>query len=216
MEIMELIEQNRVIAIVRGMHPDQMAPLARALERGGIRMMEITFNQNAPETFQNTVNAIRTLSQNMRDMAIGAGTVMTLEQLHMAADAGARYIISPDVNPALIAETKRLGLTSLPGAMSPTEIVTAWNAGADAVKVFPIGDLGVGYLKAIRAPLSHLPLIAVGGVNERNCADFLRAGAIGIGVGGQLVNREWIDAGEFYKIASLAGKIAQAAQNAVK
>lgn len=216
MEIMELIEQNRVIAIVRGMHPEQMAPLARALERGGIRMMEITFNQNAPETFQNTVNAIRTLSQNMRDMAIGAGTVMTLEQLHMAADAGARYIISPDVNPALIAETKRLGLTSLPGAMSPTEIVTAWNAGADAVKVFPIGDLGVGYLKAIRAPLSHIPLIAVGGVNERNCADFLRAGAIGVGVGGQLVNREWIDAGEFYKIASLAGKIAQAAQNAVK
>ncbi len=216
MEIMELIEQNRVIAIVRGMHPDQMAPLARALERGGIRMMEITFNQNAPETFQNTVNAIRTLSQNMRDMAIGAGTVMTLEQLHMAADAGARYIISPDVNPALIAETKRLGLISLPGAMSPTEIVTAWNAGADAVKVFPIGDLGVGYLKAIRAPLSHIPLIAVGGVNERNCADFLRAGAIGVGVGGQLVNREWIDAGEFYKIASLAGKIAQAAQNAVK
>lgn len=216
MEIMELIEQNRVIAIVRGMHPDQMAPLARALERGGIRMMEITFNQNAPETFQNTVNAIRTLSQNMRDMAIGAGTVMTLEQLHMAADAGARYIISPDMNPALIAETKRLGLTSLPGAMSPTEIVTAWNAGADAVKVFPIGDLGVGYLKAIRAPLSHIPLIAVGGVNERNCADFLRAGAIGVGVGGQLVNREWIDAGEFYKIASLAGKIAQAAQNAVK
>ncbi len=216
MEIMELIEQNRVIAIVRGMHPDQMAPLARALERGGIRMMEITFNQNAPETFQNTVNAIRTLSQNMRDMAIGAGTVMTLEQLHMAADAGARYIISPDVNPALIAETKRLGLTSLPGAMSPTEIVTAWNAGADAVKVFPIGDLGVGYLKAIRAPLSHIPLLAVGGVNERNCADFLRAGAIGVGVGGQLVNREWIDAGEFYKIASLAGKIAQAAQNAVK
>ena len=216
MEIMELIEQNRVIAIVRGMHPDQMAPLARALERGGIRMMEITFNQNAPETFQNTVNALRTLSQNMRDMAIGAGTVMTLEQLHMAADAGARYIISPDVNPALIAETKRLGLTSLPGAMSPTEIVTAWNAGADAVKVFPIGDLGVGYLKAIRAPLSHIPLIAVGGVNERNCADFLRAGAIGVGVGGQLVNREWIDAGEFYKIASLAGKIAQAAQNAVK
>lgn len=216
MEIMELIEQNRVIAIVRGMHPDQMAPLARALERGGIRMMEITFNQNAPETFQNTVNAIRTLSQNMRDMAIGAGTVMTLEQLHMAADAGARYIISPDVNPALIAETKRLGLTSLPGAMSPTEIVAAWNAGADAVKVFPIGDLGVGYLKAIRAPLSHIPLIAVGGVNERNCADFLRAGAIGVGVGGQLVNREWIDAGEFYKIASLAGKIAQAAQNAVK
>lgn len=216
MEIMELIEQNRVIAIVRGMHPDQMAPLARALERGGIRMMEITFNQNAPETFQNTVNAIRTLSQNMRDMAIGAGTVMTLEQLHVAADAGARYIISPDVNPALIAETKRLGLTSLPGAMSPTEIVTAWNAGADAVKVFPIGDLGVGYLKAIRAPLSHIPLIAVGGVNERNCADFLRAGAIGVGVGGQLVNREWIDAGEFYKIASLAGKIAQAAQNAVK
>ena len=216
MEIMELIEQNRVIAIVRGMNPDQMAPLARALERGGIRMMEITFNQNAPETFQNTVNAIRTLSQNMRDMAIGAGTVMTLEQLHVAADAGARYIISPDVNPALIAETKRLGLNSLPGAMSPTEIVTAWNAGADAVKVFPIGDLGVGYLKAIRAPLSHIPLIAVGGVNERNCADFLRAGAIGVGVGGQLVNREWIDAGEFYKIASLAGKIAQAAQNAVK
>lgn len=216
MEIMDMIQQNRVIAIARGMHPDQMAPLARALERGGIRMMEITFAQNAPATFQNTVNAIRTLSQNMRDMAIGAGTVMTLEQLHMAADAGARYIVSPDVNPAIIAETKRLGLTSLPGAMSPTEIVTAWNAGADAVKVSPIGDLGVGYFKAIRAPLSHIPMIAVGGVSERNCADFLRAGAIGVGVGGQLVNREWIDAGEFYKIASLAGKIAQAAQNAVK
>ena len=95
-------------------------------------------------------------------------------------------------------------MVTMPGALSPTEAVNAWKAGADFVKVFPIGNLGAGYLKAMKAPLGHIPMLAVGGVNEKNIADFLRAGAVGAGVGGNLVNQKWIRNGEYDKITALA------------
>ena len=116
------------------------------------------------------------------------------------------------MNEAVIARTRELGMVSMPGALTPTEIVKAYNAGADIVKVFPIGNLGAGYLKAVKAPLSHIPMAAVGGVNEKNAADFIKAGAAGLGVGGNLVNKEWIANGEWDKITALA----QAFTDAVK
>ena len=114
------------------------------------------------------------------------------------------YIITPNTNCDLIRRVKEYGLLSFPGAFTPSEIVEAYEAGADAVKVFPVGNLGPSYIKAIKAPLSHIPLMAVGGVNEKNAAGFLAAGCCGIGVGGNLVNKSWIEAGEWDKITELA------------
>ena len=105
---------------------------------------------------------------------------------------------------------KALGMGLYPGAFSPSEILEAWNAGADAVKVFPAGSLGPGYIKAVRAPLGHIPLMAVGGVNEKNAAEYMKAGCVGIGAGGNLVNREWIENGEWDKVTALAREFMKA------
>jgi 2-dehydro-3-deoxyphosphogluconate aldolase/(4S)-4-hydroxy-2-oxoglutarate aldolase len=202
---MEWIDHDRIIAIVRGLAPEPMVALADALLRGGVRLVEITFNQAQPDSWADTARSIRLIGERFAGrMLAGAGTVMTLEQLRLAADAGARYIISPNVDVAVIRETRKLGLASLPGALTPTEIAAAHDAGADAVKVFPAGSLGPDYIRAIRAPLCHIPLLAVGGVTEKNCAGFVAAGCAGVGVGGNLVNKQWIQDGKFDDITALA------------
>lgn len=211
MDAMEWIRKYRAIAIVRGLGPAPMEALAEALCAGGLRMMEVTFDQARPETWQDTAASIRMLGERFAGRLLaGAGTVMTAAQLRLAADAGARYIISPNVNEAIIRETRVLGLVSLPGALTPSEIATAYEAGANAVKVFPAGELGPGYIKAVRAPLSNVPLLAVGGVNEQNCASFIQAGCVGVGVGGNLVNKQWIENGQWDQITALAAQYAQA------
>ena len=134
----------------------------------------------------------------------GAGTVTTIEMLNLAKEAGAGFIVSPDCNPEVIKATVEAGMVSMPGAMTPTEILTAYRAGADFVKVFPTAGLGSAYIKAVRGPLNHIRLLAVGGVNEKNIADFLAAGCVGAGVGGNLVNKNWIANGEWDKITALA------------
>jgi len=205
MTTMEWIDHDRIIAIVRGLAPEPMVALADALLRGGVRLVEITFNQAQPDSWADTARSIRLIGERFAGrMLAGAGTVMTLEQLRLAADAGARYIISPNVDVAVIRETRKLGLASLPGALTPTEIAAAHDAGADAVKVFPAGSLGPDYIRAIRAPLCHIPLLAVGGVTEKNCAGFVAAGCAGVGVGGNLVNKQWIQDGKFDDITALA------------
>lgn len=207
MTTLEWVNSRKIIAIVRGLSPSPMLKLADALAAGGIDLMEVTFRQAEPETWQEMADAIRALcSHTQGRMLIGAGTVLNEEQLQLAADAGAAYIITPNTNPELIARVKRMGLAAFPGALTPTEVETAYKAGADAVKVFPAGDLGPSYIKAIRAPLSHIPLMAVGGIDEKNAAQFLAAGCCGIGVGGNLVNKEWIAAGEWFKITALAAE----------
>lgn len=181
--------------------------MADELLAGGIPLIEVTFDQAKPDSWQDTAAAIQTLSkQRAGKVFAGAGTVMTVGQLHMAADAGSRYIISPGVNEEVIKETKRLGLVSLPGAFTPTEIAAAYAMGADAVKVFPAGVVGPEYIRAVRAPISHIPLPAVGGIDVGNCAAFLKAGCVGVGVGGSLVNKQWIADGAFDKISALAGE----------
>ena len=199
------VQKRKIIAIVRGLEPAYMTRLAEAFWQGGIDLMEVTFSQAKPETWRDTAGAIEAIGRHMEGkMLVGAGTVITDEQLHMAIDAGAQYIITPNTNPELIRETRAAGLCAFPGAMTPTEIEAAFRAGANAVKVFPAGNLGPAYIKAVRAPLSHIPLMAVGGVNEKNAAEFLAAGCCGIGVGGNLVNMKWIQAGEWEKITALA------------
>lgn len=205
MKDLDFVLQNKVVAIVRGLPSERMCALAEALLAGGIHLMEVTFAQNAPETWKDTCAAISMLSNDFKGRILpGAGTVMSKEQLLMARDAGARYIISPNADESIIRETKALGLLSFPGAFTPSEIADAHAWGADIVKVFPASVVGPAYIKAIRAPISHIPLMAVGGVNEKNAGEFIKSGCVGLGVGGNLVNKSWIENGEWDKITSLA------------
>lgn len=213
MTTLQWVKNRKIIAIVRGLSSEYMIGLANALYEGGIDLIEVTFNQAKPGTWKETADAIRAIGTSMDGkMLAGAGTVLNDEQLRMAIDAGAKYIVTPNVDPGLISKVKAAGLCSFPGALTPSEIVIAYQAGADAVKVFPAGNLGPSYIKAIKAPLSHIPLMAVGGVNEKNTADFIGAGCCGVGVGGNLVNKEWIANGEWDKIMSLAKEFRKAVE----
>ena len=204
-DTIRFIEENRLIAIVRGIEPEKCLKVADALYDGGFRLVEVTFNQKDPASFRMTADAIAAIAQKYEGrMMVGAGTVVSPELAELAASAGARFIISPDVNTEVIRRTRELGLASLPGAMTPTEILTAHRAGASFVKLFPIADLGSKYVKAVRSPISHVKLLAVGGVNEKNLGEFFAAGCVGAGIGGNLVNKAWIDAGEYGKITETA------------
>lgn len=198
MKIKELILEKKIIAIVRGVDQCALLPLAKALYAGGIRLVEITFDQSGACPEEKTAEGISLLSHEMRGkMEIGAGTVLTKEQVQLAKDAGAGYIISPDTNPEVIRETKRLEMLSLPGAFTPSEAQRAYAAGADFVKLFPIGSMGIDYIKAILAPLCHIPVLAVGGVDEKNMPEYLKIGVCGFGIGSTLIRKDWISEGRF-------------------
>ena len=208
---LEYVKERKIVAIVRGLSPEYLIRLGHAFEEGGIGLMEVTYNQSAPETWKDTVRGIEAVEKEFGDrLLVGAGTVVTLEQVSMTYNAGGHYLVTPTTQPEIIRAGKALGLGLYPGAFTPSEILAAYDAGADAVKVFPASCLGPGYIKAIRAPLSHVPLMAVGGVNEKNAADFMKAGCVGLGVGGNLVNKEWIRNGEWEKITALAKEFKKA------
>lgn len=208
-QIIQAVHEHKIIAIVRGVYGEDCLKLAKALYDGGIRMMEVTFDQSQPALLSRTSDTIRCLCDTFREkMIIGAGTVTSPEMLALAKEAGAQFIVSPDSNEEVIRKTVADGMVSMPGAMTPTEVLTAYRWGADFVKLFPVGNLGASYLKAICAPINHVPILAVGGVNEHNIKEYLNAGAVGAGVGGNLVNKSWIAAGEFDKITALAREFA--------
>lgn len=212
---LEYVKERKIVAIVRGLKPEYIVRLGHAFEEGGIGLMEVTYNQKAPDTWKNTAAAIEAVEKEFGDrMLVGAGTVITPEQVSMTYNAGGHYLVTPSTQPEIIRMGKALGLGLYPGAFSPTEILEAWNAGADAVKVFPAGSLGSGYIKAVSAPLGHIPLMAVGGVNEKNAADYMKAGCVGLGVGGNLVNKEWIENGEWDKVTALAREFMKAVKEA--
>ena len=207
-EIKQLVLDTRIVAIIRGFAPDTCLRLAEAYSAGGIRLVEVTFNQKAPETWKDTAAAIRAIRERFGGhVRAGAGTVLTEEQLSMCIDAGGEYMITPNVKPELIRSCVRQGLVAMPGALTPSEAVDAWEAGAAFVKIFPAGSLGSGYVKALRAPLAHIPMLAVGGITADNVADFMRVGCVGAGVGGNLTNKEWIAAGAWDKIADTARQL---------
>ena len=204
-EIENAVREKRIVAIIRGFAPETCLRLAEAYAKGGIGLVEVTFSQKAPETWKDTAAAIAAIRERFSgNVRVGAGTVLTEEQLSMCEQAGGEYMITPNVNASLIRECVRRGLVAMPGALTPSEAVDAWEAGASFVKIFPAGSLGVGYVKAIRAPLSHIPFLAVGGIGPDNIADFVKAGCVGAGVGGNLTNKEWIAAGEWNKIEETA------------
>jgi len=201
--IMDRLVTNKVIAIVRGVPSAQAVDVALALLEGGISCIEVTFNQTGD--LSDTLRALDMIHSRLgEEVTLGAGTVMTLEQVKDAASAGAQYIISPHVDEGVIIRTKELGLISIPGAMTPTETVVAKGYGADIVKLFPAGILGSAYIKAMLGPLAHIPVMAVGGINPENMGEFLKAGAVGVGVGGSLVDNKLIAMGKFSEITAMA------------
>ncbi|MEN6339915.1 MAG: bifunctional 4-hydroxy-2-oxoglutarate aldolase/2-dehydro-3-deoxy-phosphogluconate aldolase [Clostridiaceae bacterium] len=194
-QLCQRIEKERLIAIVRKVYGDDLLFLADALIDAGISTLEVTFDQQDPDCLSKTSGAIRAvLAAYGERCACGAGTVLTLAQADAAAEAGASLIISPNCNEHVIRHTCKLGLVSIPGCMTPSEILAAHDAGADFVKIFPAGSLGPGYIKNISAPVSHVKFLAVGGVDAENYGAFLKAGCVGAGIGGSLTNRALIAA----------------------
>ena len=180
MNLTSQISANKLIAIIRGVSPDQVLPIAEVLYEGGIRLVEVTMNSAEP------LKVIAELAAKLGDrITIGAGTVLDLPAASDAIQAGARFILSPVWDEELIAETKKMGALSIPGAFTATEIYRAWKAGADLVKVFPA--LSPAYIKDIRGPLPQIPLVPTGGINLENITEYAKAGAIGFGIGSSLV-----------------------------
>jgi 2-dehydro-3-deoxyphosphogluconate aldolase/(4S)-4-hydroxy-2-oxoglutarate aldolase len=205
------IRAHKIIAILRNMPRDKLLCAADALYEGGIRAIECTFDHSRPGCTEAGAEAIGALATHMNGrMAIGAGTVLTVNEARAAAEAGARMIISPNVNAAVIAEARALGAIAIPGAMTPTEVAAAWEAGAHYVKLFPAGCLGIEYIRAIRAPLGHIPLLAVGGVEPEHMRAYLGAGVSGFGIGSPLLPKDAIERGNFGEITRRARAFVEA------
>ncbi len=204
-DTLQRILDGKVVAIVRGISSKDMVQTVQALKDGGITCVEVTFSLKSEEKSLDTLKSIRMIKEHFGDsVAVGAGTVLTPENVYRAKEAGAEYIISPNVDEAVIKATKRLGMVSIPGAVTPTEVIAAYNWGADIVKLFPAATLGLSYIKALMGPIDGIPLTAVGGVDASNYRDFIDAGCVGVGVGGNLVNKKLIEAGDFEAIKNLA------------
>jgi 2-dehydro-3-deoxyphosphogluconate aldolase/(4S)-4-hydroxy-2-oxoglutarate aldolase len=181
MTTLEQILRYKVVAILRGCEPERVPDIVAVLADGGVRLLEITLNSPG------ALDLIRCVSKTMGDrLVVGAGTVVTPAEAEMAIDAGARFILSPSLDPETVQVTKALGAVSVPGAFTATEILTAWRSGADIVKVFP-ASVGASYLRDIRGPLPQIRLMPTGGVNLGNIREFRAAGAVAYGIGSALV-----------------------------
>lgn len=195
--VKKIIDKNKIITICRGIYHEDLINLIKALYAGGIRLVEVTFDQRSSD-YKETLESIRSLVDNFGDkLAVGAGTVLTVEQVNLAKEAGAKYIISPNTNIAVIKETKRLGLISIPGALSPTEVLEAHDAGADYVKLFPAATMGSKYIKDLMGPISHVKFIATAGITEENIGEFENIGCVGYGISGRLTEKALVESGDF-------------------
>lgn len=187
----ETIERSGIIPVLRARSADEGRALVEALVAGGITVIEVTM------TVPGAVDLIRTLKSEYGErLLLGSGTVTTAAEVAATIEAGAEFVVSPSLHPEVIAATKARNKVSIPGALTPTEAITAWHAGADYVKIFPCSAVGgASYLKSLLAPFPELRLIPTGGVTLQTAADFLRAGARALGVGSDLVNQQAIAQG---------------------
>jgi len=201
----EQIEKNKVIVIVRGVEKEKLIPMCQAIYDGGLRLIECTYDASGKISDEEIAGNIKMLAEHFEGkMLVGAGTVLTEKQVELTKKAGGKFIISPDTNPDIIKKTKEEELVSIPGALTPSEITQANRSGADFVKIFPMDMMGVKYIKDLKAPLSHVKLLAVGGVTADNMKDYLDAGASGIGIGSGVVNKKLISENNFEEITKLA------------
>ena len=199
MSLLNQLEKDRMIAIIRGLTAEQAGKTARALSDGGIRFLEVTMNT------QGATSMIADWRTEFNEaMYIGAGTVLDLGMAKEAIAAGAQFLVTPNTDAEVIEYALSRDIEVFPGALTPTEIVNAWKLGARAVKLFPMASLGLQYLKEIRGPLDQIRLIPTGGVSLNNINEFLNAGAFACGLGGHLIDKNRIQTGQYEEITKLA------------
>lgn len=208
--ILNHIRQLALVPVVRATSADQAMHAIDAIKEGGVDVLEITM------TVPGAIRVIEQVAERyQKDAIVGAGTVLDPETARACILAGAKFIVSPSLNSETIALCRRYGVLVMPGALTPTEVVAAWQAGADLVKVFPCSALGgASYLKALKAPLPQIELIPTGGVSLKTVADFLKAGASALGVGNDLVDAAAMKAGNFAELTSRARAFADAVRDA--
>ena len=201
---LDRVLKSAIVAIVRAPSGELLADVAEALHAGGVDVIEVTF------TVPRAERVIEQVAGRLGDkILLGAGTVLDTETARVALAAGAEFIVSPTVNLDVIRFCRRYDKLVMPGALTPTEILSAWEAGADVVKVFPCDALGPGYLKAVLAPLPQVRLMPTGGVDLNNAASFLQAGACALGVGGSLVEKQAVADGNLKQIEEQARRFVE-------
>lgn len=189
-----------ILAILRGYSESEAYEAAQALCEAGVTAFEVT--ADSPSAWR----VIELLKKDSR-LIVGAGTVLDTETARRAIESGADFLFSPVVRPEVIQYAHRYGRVAIPGAMTPTEVLLALEAGADIVKLFPAGSLGVNYLKELRGPFPYIPFMPTGGITSENAATFIQAGAVALGMGGSLVKKDWVKEKRFQEITNLASKL---------
>lgn len=207
--LLERLVSSGVIAVLRGVPEDKIEQVAESLIKGNVTALEVTLD--SPGAFE-TIKKLSTKFKN--EALVGAGTVLDSQSAQNAINNGAEFIFSPCFDREVVKTTLRYGKISAPGVMTPTEMLTAMEAGADLVKIFPASGLGVKYIKDVKGPLPHIPVIPTGGVSLENIATFIDAGVAAIGAGGNLLDKEAIATSNFAKITELAKKYTQAVEAA--
>jgi 2-dehydro-3-deoxyphosphogluconate aldolase / (4S)-4-hydroxy-2-oxoglutarate aldolase len=201
-EVVLAVERAGIVAVIRMKDPNKLQAVVDAIAEGGIRALEITM------TVPGAVDLIRDLAPRLPEgFILGAGTVLDAETVARVADAGARYVVSPVFRRSVIDACRARDLAVMPGCFTPTEILDAWDAGADIVKVFPATTLGPSYLKDVRAPLPQVKLMPTGGVTVENAGDWIRAGAVAVGVGTSLLDAKAIADGNFHVLKTNAERM---------
>lgn len=194
-----LLQQTRAFAVIRATKIEQGREMAQAVAAGGMQLIEITWNSDRP------AELIQQLRVELPHCTIGTGTLLNLDQQKEAVAAGAQFLFTPHVDPVMIQTAVAHSIPIIPGALTPTEIVTAWQAGASCVKVFPVSSLGgASYIKSLLMPLGQIPLIPTGGVTLDSAKEFIAAGAIAVGLSGQLFPPQLVESGNWEAIAQLA------------
>ncbi|WP_431223942.1 bifunctional 4-hydroxy-2-oxoglutarate aldolase/2-dehydro-3-deoxy-phosphogluconate aldolase [Serratia sp. L9] len=197
--VIRAIEETGIIAIVRGVAPEGILPLANALYDGGIRVIEVTCNSTRH------LESISALKRELGDrMWVGAGTVLNPVMAQLVLDAGADFVLSPDFNPEVVMMVHEKQRLMIPAVMTTSEILQACRLGVDLLKLFPANSLGVNYMKEVLGPLDNLSMIPVGGITLENTREFAKAGAFAVGVGSALTNKQWIESGDWRAITSQA------------
>ena len=199
-QVRQRILEVKIVPVVRASSPEQALGAADAVRAGGIPIVEVTM------TVPGAIEVIAGLSRLMgSDVLIGAGTVLDAATAQKCLDAGAQFLVSPGFDAETVALARRLNVLIMPGSLTPTEVITAWRAGADFVKIFPCGNVGgPAYIKSLKAALPQIPMIPTGGVNLETAAAFLRAGASALGIGGELISKAALDSGNFAAITESA------------
>lgn len=216
-EMIKFIEKNKIIAICRGIYEDELLYLVEAISSGGIKLVEITFDQSDPECLKKTTAAIRLINERFKGkVEVGAGTVIKTEQVIEAYNAGAKYIISPNIDKEIIKLTNQLEMVSIPGGTTSTEILQADSLKADFVKLFPAGTLGVKYAKDLMGPINHVKLIATAGITAQNLPGFLALGFKGAGISSYLTSKDFIENDKLNTLKSHAIELTELAGNSAE